>query len=143
MMVECMVSKESRKRYRLKHKAKIDAKQATWCKNNPIAVQWACYRTNAKKRNLSFELEREVFENLLLSKCTYCGLENCFGIDRKDNSKGYTKENSTPCCKICNLAKRELSIEDFLSWVSRISNYQQRKLNGCLGTVGDAAVASV
>ena len=33
------------------------------------------------------------------------------GIDRIDNKLGYIKGNMTPCCKICNHAKHDLTFE--------------------------------
>jgi hypothetical protein len=42
------------------------------------------------------------------------------GIDRKDNSKGYTLENSVTCCLNCNYAKGQLSLEEFDQWRCRI-----------------------
>ena len=42
------------------------------------------------------------------------------GIDRIDNNIGYTKENSVPCCEICNKAKRDMSYNDFINYLKRI-----------------------
>ena len=35
------------------------------------------------------------------------------GSDRVDNSKGYTMENSVPCCKFCNLGKSVCDVQEF------------------------------
>lgn len=45
------------------------------------------------------------------------------GLDRVDNNLGHSKENCVPCCKICNYAKRERSVEDFKSWVLKTYRY--------------------
>ena len=42
------------------------------------------------------------------------------GIDRIDNTKHYTKENSVPCCKICNYAKSNMNLLEFHEWAVRI-----------------------
>lgn len=42
------------------------------------------------------------------------------GLDRKDNTKGHTLENSVTCCKTCNYMKRDMSYEDFLAHCKRI-----------------------
>jgi hypothetical protein len=42
------------------------------------------------------------------------------GLDRVDNSLPHSKENCVPCCKWCNYAKRERSIEEFKAWVQQL-----------------------
>jgi hypothetical protein len=107
----------------------------TYCKNcakkirwgNPLFVQ---YKQNANKRNLSFELTEEQFNNINSNPCHYCGGMNEYvrlshkgnGIDRKNNSIGYTLENSVPCCTICNRAKRDMDYEDFIKYIKRLRN---------------------
>jgi hypothetical protein len=88
------------------------------------------YKRNAKVRKIGWELSRDKVKELILKPCFFCGrlgqtetktqynmtlFHN--GIDRLDNSKGYTIENSVPCCKTCNLAKNDLSFEEFKNWV--------------------------
>jgi hypothetical protein len=66
------------------------------------------YINNALKRKYTFEIQFEDFKELVKSPCYYCNyyLETEInGIDRVDNSKGYTKENSAACCSICNRIK--------------------------------------
>jgi len=45
------------------------------------------------------------------------------GIDRLDSSRGYILENCVPCCKVCNYAKRNMSVNDFLNWIKKVYNY--------------------
>jgi len=90
------------------------------------------YKSNAKKRKLEFNLDKEVFIKLVSSKCRYCDSEPFqhltsvyndiayIGIDRVDNNKGYITGNVVPCCKHCNIAKRNLSEKDFFDWVNRV-----------------------
>ena len=51
----------------------------------------------------------DIFTQKLLDKeCYYCHYykkEEVNGIDRVDNTKGYTKENSVSCCEMCNRIK--------------------------------------
>lgn len=93
------------------------------------------YRANARWRNVSFDLPLEVFTELTTQKCRYCGIEpeqvkrnisrgyECVysGLDRVDNSQGYTPTNSVPCCEKCNRAKRNMSIDDFHTWIKRLT----------------------
>lgn len=92
------------------------------------------YKLNAKKKNISFELTFEKFISLTQKNCHYCdsellnlsivkGRNGSFiynGIDRKDNTKGYTIENCVPCCKICNVAKGSMSYDDFIKWGKKL-----------------------
>lgn len=117
-------------------------------KNNRIAIKYdndidrhagvvySNYKSKCKAKGWEFELSFNQFRDLLLQNCWYCGLEpsNCrgkngpkgtsrkhfSGIDRVDNSKGYTKHNVRPCCEDCNKAKRELNEVDFLDLIKRI-----------------------
>ena len=43
------------------------------------------------------------------------------GVDRVDNTQGYTLENSRPCCKICNHLKGSLSEQQFIERVKKIA----------------------
>jgi len=92
------------------------------------------YKNGAKKRNLEFLLNVSSFTKLVQSDCHYCGVSpnqivfrddahSKFiynGIDRVDNSIGYTPENCITCCIMCNRAKHAHSNEEFFAWLKRI-----------------------
>ena len=98
------------------------------------------YKQSARNKNRDFQLSREEFEKLISSNCYYCGqLPNTKrdsynrvdkdpfyynGIDRKDNNKGYTIENSVPCCTKCNFFKKDYSEEEFLELIKRIYEWK-------------------
>lgn len=66
------------------------------------------YVTGASERGYSMELQYKDFNQMVLSQCYYCKFQKdgeVIGIDRIDNSKGYSKENCVPCCAICNRMK--------------------------------------
>lgn len=102
------------------------------------------YKDKAKKRQIFFNLTREEFEVLILKNCSYCGsspsnvkkirdfnevlLYN--GIDRVDNNKGYTTENSTSCCFLCNQAKHRLPLNSFIDWIKRVYNNLEKTRDG-------------
>ncbi len=97
------------------------------------------YKWNATVREVPFELSREEVEFLVKSPCHYCGALPSMkilgkdiwspltynGIDRVGNSKGYVTGNVVSCCRICNIAKRDLSVEEFLEWATRIYLHQR------------------
>jgi hypothetical protein len=84
---------------------------------------------SAKRRGYSWELTDDEAIKLLTGDCYYCGAapsnetqhKNQYGtfrrngIDRIDNSIGYTQANCVPCCSACNYAKRELSHDEFIN----------------------------
>jgi len=49
------------------------------------------------------------------------------GVDRVDNTKGYTKENCVPCCKICNRLKSDLTKEEFEEYQKRVKEFNKNK----------------
>jgi hypothetical protein len=98
---------------------------------------FAEYKTNARRRNLRFDLNVEQFLRLCCSACFFCGeeprssyypkgggtplLRN--GIDRRDNRKGYLEDNCVAACATCNYAKREMGTAQFLEWVRRVAKH--------------------
>ena len=50
------------------------------------------------------------------------------GVDRIDNFLGYTEINSCSCCTICNGAKSNRNLEDFLKWMSVVSEFEENRL---------------
>jgi len=111
------------------------------------------YRAAArnKSKNIVWDLTEKQANSFFNNNCFYCGTipmnsynvymtktgkantknveyaktaEILFnGIDRKDSSLSYTIDNCVSCCKICNLAKNELSVDDFYKWIERIAIY--------------------
>lgn len=43
------------------------------------------------------------------------------GLDRIDSTLPHIETNIVPCCKICNYAKRSLSLNEFRRWVHRLT----------------------
>lgn len=97
------------------------------------------YRRSAIRRNYKWELDKATFRTLVCKPCSYCGVKNgstmrgentalafsYTGIDRIDNTEGYTVANSAPCCSACNFGKRTQSRSEFIAWAARITKYQQ------------------
>lgn len=89
------------------------------------------YERDAEKRGYCFTLTREQFAELIQQECHYCGSPGnstsynftYTGIDRVDSSRGYTPGNTVSCCKHCNRAKWEMSVEEFREWVTKIYHH--------------------
>jgi hypothetical protein len=82
-----------------------------WCKT-PTGIL-NVYKRNARKRNIEFSLLKNDFINLIGKTCVYCG-KLSRGVDRVDNTQGYTKENSVSCCNVCNKMKLEMTVKEFI-----------------------------
>lgn len=97
-----------------------------------------CYKRSAKERNLEWKISDDVFREVIVLPCIYCGSQNknisrnrgkngifrYTGIDRIKNNKGYISGNIAPCCKTCNIAKHSMTIKEFREWLKRAYEYQ-------------------
>ena len=94
------------------------------------------YRGGALKRGLTFELSLSQFAWLTKQPCYYCGalprqilymkkLNGTYiynGVDRMNNTLGYSIDNVVPCCGECNRIKLNIDHDAFLSKVTKIYN---------------------
>lgn len=88
----------------------------------------ACLQ-GAMRREFDFRLTVAQAFELSQSPCCYCerkGVNKVLdfsyvGLDRIDNSKGYTFDNVLPCCKTCNAMKGKMPPVLFLRHISRIA----------------------
>lgn len=104
------------------------------------------YSCRAAKNDMSFNIPKNVFEELIMKDCHYCGtvpreamygrirVDNTRarvtynGLDRVDNSKGYEVDNVVPCCRICNIMKGELSVQEFYSHIQKIMDRRSQNV---------------
>lgn len=99
----------------------------------------ASYKAKAKQRNLVFDLDDNLFKEMIEKNCYYCGQAPYSkfkrkwknktyyynGVDRVDNNIGYTMNNVVTCCKICNYMKRTLSKCEFIEHITKIFNNKE------------------
>lgn len=107
---------------------------------------------SAKFRKLSWALSEAQFVALTQAPCVYCGglpsnyakpsrevnasfpdQRSAFtynGVDRADNTQGYTVENSVSCCWLCNRMKREMTVLDFAAHVKKIAQHLKEQEHG-------------
>jgi len=68
------------------------------------------YEKRARKKGYEFDIDLPFFWQLVWEDCVYCGAKpsnECRGfkyngLDRVDNTVGYTRSNTVPCCARCN-----------------------------------------
>eukprot|EP00918_Siedleckia_nematoides_P003387 GHVU01007650.1.p1 GENE.GHVU01007650.1~~GHVU01007650.1.p1 ORF type:complete len:554 (-),score=17.89 GHVU01007650.1:5-1666(-) len=84
---------------------------------------YAQYKRGARGRCLPFTITEEQFDILVGKdeRCVFCGCLGAGGIDRWDNTEGYTWENCKTCCWSCNASKGRMSADEFLTLVNNIS----------------------
>jgi len=80
------------------------------------------YKRRALKGNLAFVLSYEEFLAHWNKPCSYCEASiETIGLDRVDNTKGYSRANVQPCCPECNWMKGEGTQEEFLARCIRVA----------------------
>lgn len=91
--------------------------------NSALKKRFYNLKSCAKTRGILVALTFEEYESIVSSSCHWCDGElpkTGGGIDRLDNSIGYSFDNCVPCCTQCNIAKGCLSSEDFLVWLTKV-----------------------
>jgi hypothetical protein len=104
----------------------------------PIRYLWIVHLRGCARREIPCEITISEYAELTAGRCCYCNaapfnmtkqrgkaaniLYN--GIDRVDNTLGYTRENLVTCCKLCNAMKSALGREAFLMHARRIVTHQ-------------------
>jgi hypothetical protein len=84
--------------------------------------RYAVYKRGAKIRGYSFDLTLEEFSSLWNKPCHYCNDPiDGIGLDRKENTIGYTIDNTVSCCADCNWMKNKLPYKDFIDKCIKIS----------------------
>lgn len=105
------------------------------------------YERDSRNKRRQFDLTPDQFRCIVERACRYCGsppskikygrsnkpdseatIASAFtynGVDRVDSSIGYTIENTVPCCHMCNMAKRDLPVEEFLAWIDQLVTYRK------------------
>lgn len=94
---------------------------------------YCSYAKRAKTKGLEWGLAENEFLILTSQQCFYCGslpanvsksgvyngdyVYN--GIDRLNSEQGYIPGNTVACCAVCNRAKSNMPIEDFLAWIEK------------------------
>lgn len=93
------------------------------------------YKSGAKWRNLSMDISKDDFFVLVLQNCYYCGAQpsnkrttsnGSFvynGLDRVDPKIGYNIANVVPCCIDCNIAKSNMTMDEFMCWLRKAASY--------------------
>lgn len=79
------------------------------------------YKSDAKRRKLTFGLTLAEFTMFTGMPCFYCGAnDEPSGLDRIENDCGYQRDNVVPCCYKCNMMRGSLTQAEFFTQVTHI-----------------------
>jgi 5-methylcytosine-specific restriction endonuclease McrA len=120
--------------------------------NKPLILSLkTAWRTYSTRQKYPYDITLEQFYYLSQLNCFYCNAiptnrintplndkkasqqakeQGWFiynGLDRIDCSKGHILDNIVVACKFCNIAKGEMSFDEFMTWAKRIQTFQQTK----------------
>lgn len=103
-------------------------------KTKPLSLRKRFGRLAARMRSLGGDLDLTFEDYKSLAGpgacCHYCTgplSATGYNLDRRDNSKLYTKENVVPCCPVCNSVKGDvLTEEQMLTLVRKVTLGRQR-----------------
>jgi hypothetical protein len=100
------------------------------------------YRRAARHRH-TWCISFKGFRSLIFQPCHYCGVVGTNlkkaerkdglgsfyynGLDRVNYTKGYFATNVVPCCKVCNRAKSDMTLQDFQAWLEQLITYSTKK----------------
>lgn len=101
------------------HKEKRLKQNREWNKTFNGAVK------TARQKGMPFTLTKDEWESKTQS-CHYCkafiGNKGGVRLDRVDNSLSYTPNNTVGCCRICNIAKNNMTLSEFKIWITNVYN---------------------
>lgn len=80
--------------------------------------RFASFKRHCKKRNLPVNISFPKYLDIIKQNCYYCGADLMImtgsGLDRKNNTLGYSVKNALPCCPTCNHVRGNyFTVEEF------------------------------
>lgn len=110
------------RKYRATEKAKEWQRRWNAEFRNTAEGRFHAYQGNARHRGIAFGLSLEQFRSFWQKPCEYChSAVPLIGLDRVDNSIGYTATNVVSCCAVCNYMKRSWPRELFVEQCRKIA----------------------
>lgn len=112
--------------------------------------KFSSLKSRAKKRGLEVNISLAEYCYHKMGNCYYCGVSNIFlkfycevmgintpymTIDRKDNSKGYTRDNIVGACFLCNKIKGSFFTDEEMKKIGKqfvapkLKKYEQEAMD--------------
>lgn len=107
------------------YRLSISLQTRGWQQRHPIRAAKLAYVGRASRSGRLFALSDVRFVELVSGKCAYCGSSPnpVNGIDRVDSNLGYVEGNVVTACGPCNRAKRNMSLDEFKTWIVTVFNH--------------------
>ncbi len=123
--------REISKRYLINNPEASNRNYKQYRKKSPIMYSLGGLKGNAKRRGLSFNINKKDIEELLIKqnyKCYYTdkplnmvlGFKDSFSVDRINSDLGYEKNNICICQRRINIIKNDMSIEELLDFCKNV-----------------------
>lgn len=100
--------------------------------HNYKSCSYEHYRYRAYQKNIGWNLTEENVIAIKKRPCYICKRQAkgqfSNGIDRIDNTKGYSLSNCASCCGECNYMKKDFNIDVLLDQMLKIYNHSFKKL---------------
>lgn len=133
-----------------RNKERVKARAKDWSKRNPekrreslrktkYATRWnvtLAYHCKSRFKDVPCEVDSDFIANLWEDqggKCFWLGIPMVLSsvpgdprrpsVDRKDNSRWYTKDNVVLCCQFANYGRRTSSFQSFSKFVEELKGY--------------------
>lgn len=117
-----IANKSTKKTYRINHRDRVISRKRAYRLQNidkvkntykiykrSISGRYAALKDQANQRNIDITITLDEYSAFIQDKrCLYCdgSLPECgSGLDRIDNTLGYTLHNVNPCCTDCNYVR--------------------------------------
>lgn len=98
-----------------------------------IKTRLSMLKSSAKARGLTVNLSLNKYQALIDTGCHFCGIdlkdEKGYCLDRLDSNGNYIISNVVSCCKICNRAKSNMNVHDFIDWLKRANIHMQKNVD--------------
>lgn len=89
---------------------------------------WCRVKSNARKRNIPFNLTIDQAYDLFNGTCMLSGeaiaLGDTASLDRVDSTKGYEAGNVQWVHKVVNKMKNDMPEAEFLAWIQKVARFQ-------------------
>lgn len=123
-------SKEARVAYAREYNRKHPYTKSNYRKTPKGRFAFLKVKARSRKIPVALTLEEYVAIRQDTSACAYCdgGLPvTGHGLDRKDNTKGYSVDNVVLCCTSCNFIKNDLVTHEEMIEVAKLLKRMRAK----------------
>ncbi len=110
-------------------KAADEAARKDYYAENPEYLRYKAYKYADKRKGLPGEpIPWEEASPIMLSPCTYCGVERAGGLDRLDNNLGHCSGNVVAACANCNLILLDMPVALKQVFIPALTSARQKGL---------------